>query len=156
MKVSSCPCSSFRSPAPLANYSICLLQNYFPQFPAYSRCPNITMYFPVSALLAREWQRTHLGKWLVFAVKKCNLLPLTQPPTHLIRLQIGLGDSLTEGLTLTLSSTPPRTLLLPFESKQQRKASGTSRLMDSRGKWLLSSGYHSVPVHILIRAGKVF
>lgn len=62
------------------------------------------------------------------------LLPLTQPPTHLIRLQIGLGDSLTEGLTLTLSSTPPRTLLLPFESKQQGKASGTSRLMDSRGK----------------------
>lgn len=62
------------------------------------------------------------------------LLPLTQPPTHLIRLQTGLGDSLTEGLTLTLSSTPPRTLLLPFKSKQQRKASGTPRLMDSWGK----------------------
>lgn len=96
IKVSSCLCTSFRFPAPLANYSICLLQSYFPQFPAYLWWPNITMYFLVSALLAVEWRHTHLWKWLFFAVKKCNFLsPLAQPPTRLIRLQIGLGDSLT-------------------------------------------------------------
>lgn len=56
--MSSCLCSSFTFPAPLANYSICLLQNYFPQFPAYSRCPNITTDFLVSALSAVGRQHT--------------------------------------------------------------------------------------------------
>lgn len=59
IKVSSCLCSSFTFPSPLANYSICLLQNYFPQFPAYSQCPNITTHFPVSALSAVGRQHTH-------------------------------------------------------------------------------------------------
>lgn len=59
IKVSSCLCSSFTSPAPLANYSICLLQNYFPQFPASSRCPNIRTHFPGSALSAGGRQHTH-------------------------------------------------------------------------------------------------
>lgn len=36
IKVSICLCTSFRFLAPLANYSICLLQNYFTQFPASS------------------------------------------------------------------------------------------------------------------------
>lgn len=73
IKVSSCLCSSFTFLAPLANYSICLPQNYFPQFPAYSWCPNITTYFLVSALLAVGWQHTYPGKWLFFAVKRCDL-----------------------------------------------------------------------------------
>lgn len=44
IKVSSCHCTSFRILAPLANYSICLWQNYFSQVPAYSWGPNITTY----------------------------------------------------------------------------------------------------------------
>lgn len=73
IKVSSCLCSSFTFLAPLANYSICLPQNYFPQFPAYSWCPNITTNFPLSALLVVGWQYTYPGKWLFVAVKRYDL-----------------------------------------------------------------------------------
>lgn len=72
-KMSSCLCTSFRFLAPLANYSICLLRNYFPQFPAYSWYPNITTCFLLSALFPVTWQHTHLWWWLFFAVKRCNL-----------------------------------------------------------------------------------
>lgn len=121
IKVSSCLCASFRFPAPLANYSICLLQNYFPQFPAYSWCPHITTDFLVSALLAGEWQCTPLWKRLVFAVKR-SLLPRTQPPTHLIRLQIGLGDSLTEDLPSTLSYKLPYSPALALQVSIAKKS----------------------------------
>lgn len=54
IKVSSCLCTSFRFLAPLANYSICLLQRDFIQFPDYSQCPNLITYFMVSVLAAND------------------------------------------------------------------------------------------------------
>lgn len=52
IKVSSCPCTSFRFLAPLADYSICLPQNYLTRVPASPRCPHMTTCCLVPALPA--------------------------------------------------------------------------------------------------------
>lgn len=79
IKVSSCLGTSFRLPAPLANYSICLLQNYFTQFPPYSWCPNIMMYFLCSLLWDDNIDIFESDFSLL--LKSAPLLSFTQPPT---------------------------------------------------------------------------
>lgn len=90
IKVSSCLCTSLRFPAPLANYSICLLQNHFTPFPAHAWGPNITLSFPVSAPLAVQWQHRHVWEWLFLAVKKGTSFT-TYPASYELGFTAGLG-----------------------------------------------------------------
>lgn len=75
IKVSSCLCTSFRFLAPLANYSICLPQNYLTRFPAYSPCPGGQRVSWLPALPAAGPQHTHLWEWLFCAVKAVTSFP---------------------------------------------------------------------------------
>lgn len=133
IKVSSCPCTSFRFLAPLADYSICLPQHYLTRVPASSRCPNMTTCFLVPALPATGPQHTHLWKWLSCVVKAV-------PSFHAYPASYELGFKLDSGTPWHGAwpwppvLKPPKTLLLPFRCQQQRKASGLPNLLN----WWLS------------------
>lgn len=85
--------TSFRLFVPLANYSICWLQNYFTQFPACSWCANITKYFWCLSPCSRMTTHTLLQVTLLCWKELQPFLPLTL--LLLIGLQIGLGGALT-------------------------------------------------------------